>query len=347
MSESIYRAGIIGLGFIGAADQISGDRIGQRVTDLDGTHLTALSGHPRIQLVAGSSRDEGRRQRFASRTDARTYSDWAEMLANERLDLVSIANCAPLHAETTVACAGHGVRAIYCEKPMATRLADAERMVLACKGAKTLLVINHNRRFNPNYRRLRAFVASGGLGELTSASLQWGAGRLAGTGTHMFDALQMLTGRSVRFVSASLDMSGKPDCRGPEFKDPGGWGLLRLNGGIITTLDASDYGRTPARIILNGTEGRALTGGADVGIEHWNGKTETWPSLRQQQTSMDHAVAEIVDALDGTETFPYPVEDAVSAFETILACHASHRRSSAWTELPLSAADRDIEVYAA
>ena len=347
MIEPIYRAAIIGLGFIGAADQISGDRIGQRVTDLDGTHLMALKGNPRIQLVAGSSRDEERRQRFASRTGARTYPDWAEMLASEQLDLVSIANCAPLHAETTVACAAHGVRAVYCEKPMATRLRDIERMILACNQAGALLVINHNRRFNPNYRRLRAFVAGGGLGELTSASLQWGAGRLAGTGTHMFDALRMLTGRSVLSVSATLDTSGKPDCRGSEFKDPGGWGLLRLNGGLITTLDAADYGRTPVRLILNGTGGRALTGGENVTVEHWNGKTETWTGLRQQQTSMDRAVAEIVATLDGAAPFPYPADDAVNAFETIVACHASHARTAAWTELPLSAIDREIEVYAA
>jgi predicted dehydrogenase len=347
MSEPIYRAGIIGLGFIGAADQTSGDRIGQLVTDLDGTHLAALKGHPRIQLVAGSSRDEGRRQRFAAKTGARTYASWEDMLGNERLDLVSIANCAPLHAVITVACAGQGVRAIYCEKPMATCLADAEWMILACKQAGSLLVINHNRRFNPNYRRLRAFVVAGGLGKLTSASLQWGAGRLGGTGTHMFDALRMVTTRSVLSVSATLDMSGKPDCRGPEFKDPGGWGLLRLNDDLISTLDAPDYARTPARLILNGTEGRAVTGGQEVTIEHWNGMRETWPTLRQQQTSMDRAVAEIVDALAGRAPFPYLPEEAMSAFETIVACHASHARSAAWTEVPLSAADRDIEVHAA
>src|SRR5436309_2286582 len=52
-----YRAGILGLGFIGAADQVSGDALGQKVTDLDGTHLAALTGNPRIQLVAGASRD--------------------------------------------------------------------------------------------------------------------------------------------------------------------------------------------------------------------------------------------------------------------------------------------------
>jgi hypothetical protein len=56
-SAATYRAGIIGLGFIGARDQVSGDALGQQVRDLDGTHLAALAHCPRIKLVAGSSRD--------------------------------------------------------------------------------------------------------------------------------------------------------------------------------------------------------------------------------------------------------------------------------------------------
>ena len=47
MATATYRVGIIGLGFIGGADQASGDAIGQVVANLDGTHAEALSGHPR------------------------------------------------------------------------------------------------------------------------------------------------------------------------------------------------------------------------------------------------------------------------------------------------------------
>ena len=49
MSDPTYRAGIIGLGFIGGGDQVSGDRLGQRVTNLDGNHRETLSNHPRFQ----------------------------------------------------------------------------------------------------------------------------------------------------------------------------------------------------------------------------------------------------------------------------------------------------------
>lgn len=338
-----YRAGIIGLGFIGAADQVSGDALGQRVADLDGTHVAALAGNPRVELVAGSSRDEGRRQRFQQRTGCRTFADWRELLDHERLDMVSIATYAPTHAEIAAACAERGVRAVYCEKPIATRLADAERMQASCARAGTLLAINHNRRFNPNYRRLRDAVAAGVLGDLTSVNLQWGTGRLGNVGTHLIDAMLMLTGRSVRSVSGTLDPAGKPDCRGAAFRDPGGWGLLRLDGGLMATVDAADLARLPARLSLNGTLGRATTGSMEVAIDFNDGRREAWPAPSDGRSSMDRAVAEIVAWLDG-EAFPYPATAAVHALETILAFHASHDRRAAWVDLPLAGSDREREL---
>ena len=344
MTNATYRAGIIGLGFIGGADQVSGDALGQRVPDLDGTHFASLFNHPRVNLVAGSSRDVGRRERFAQRAEATTYADWQELLDQEALDIVSVATYAPVHAEPTVACAKQGVRAIYCEKPIATRLSDAERMIEACDEAGALLVLNHQRRFNLNHRRLRELIAADGLGGLTSASLQWGSGRLGNVGTHMIDALLMLTGRKIEAVSATLDLAGKPDCRGPAFRDPGGWGVIRLEGGIMVTVDAGDYATVPGQITLNGTEGRATSDGSSIVLEYWDGRREHWGSTNDGVSGMDRAVAEIVTWLDDGSEFPYPASEAINTLEAIVGFHASHARNAAWTELPLSGADRDREV---
>ena len=344
MTGSIYRGGIVGLGFIGGADQVSADALGQRVEDLDGTHLDAMLNYPRVELVAGSSRDAGRRERFAQRTSARTYADWREMLEHERLDIVSIATYAPQHADIAVACAQRGVRVIYCEKPMATNLADAERMLSAARDSKSLLVINHNRRFQPNFRQMRDRIAAGDLGDLTSASVAWGTGRLGNVGTHMFNAVTMLVGRRVEAVSATLDLAGRPDCRGAEFHDPGGWGLLRFEGGLIATFDAGDYGKLPAAITINGTQGRAITVAGSIELEYWNGRNDHWWCPPGHETSMDRAMAEIVAWLEGEAAFPDAPENSRHTLETIVACHASHQRNAAWTSLPLAGADREIEV---
>ena len=344
MAASNYRAGIIGLGFIGGGDQVSGDALGQQVADLDGTHLAALTKHSRVDLVAGSSRDEGRRQRFSERTSLPAYAEWRELIENENLDIVSIATYAPVHAEITAACAAAGCRAIYCEKPIATCLADAQRMVDACDQAGSILVINHNRRFQLNHRRLREHIAAGNLGDLTSAALQWSSGRLGNVGTHMFDALRMVSGREIRAVSGTLDLAGKPDCRGPEFSDPGGWGVMRLEGDFMATVDAMDYSRVPGSTIVNGTSGRALISGDEITLEYWDGTRDHWPDPNLENSGMDRAIAEIVDALDGNIAFPYPGVEGLRTLEAIVAFHASHARNAAWTELPLTGADRDIVV---
>lgn len=344
MPEQRYRAAIIGLGYIGGADQVSGDALGQLVKDLDGSHFEALSKAPRIDLVAGSSRDEGRRQRFAARAQARTYADWRAMLAQEKPDIVSVATYAPQHAEITIACAESGVRAIYCEKPIATRLPDAERMVQTCRAAGALLVINHNRRFHPNFRRLRDLIAAGTLGDVTSACLQWTSGRLGGVGTHMIDALCMVTGRKVSAVSGALDLAGRPDCRGPQFHDPGAWGVMQMDNGIKVFVNAPDYGSIPLQLVINGSKGRATVMDNAVTLDFWDGRRDHWPDGGRDPSSMDQAVSEIVAWLDGRAPFSYPAQEAVDTLEAILAFHASHKQNGAWVPLPLRAEDRQLEV---
>jgi predicted dehydrogenase len=339
-----YKAGIIGLGYIGAADQVSGDVLGQKVVDLDGTHVGALYGHSQVDVVAGSSRDEGRRERFAARTGARTYADWRELLEREELDIVSVATYANVHAEPTVGCAESGVRAIYCEKPVAQTVPDAERMLRACADAGALLVLNHQRRFTSVVRRLQDHVKDSGLGDLTSVNAQWPNGRLGNVGSHVFDNVYMLTGRRIEAVSATLDLAGKPDARGRQFADPGGWGTMRLEGGLMMTVDATDYGKAPWDLRINGSEGRAFVGSKDVRIEYWDGRAEHWTNEDQQGTGMDVAVREIVDWLDHGTAFPCDPSEPVHVLEAIAAFHASHAKNSAWVELPLKGSDRDIVV---
>ena len=65
--------------------------------------------------------------------------------------------------------------------------------------------------------------------------------------------MQMLTGRRIAAVSGTLDLAAKPDCRGTDFHDPGGWGLMRLDNGVMVTIDGSDYATMPYRVTVSGT----------------------------------------------------------------------------------------------
>src|SRR5229473_7478565 len=103
-----YRAGIIGCGSIATA------------------HARAYQSVPGIELVAAADPVERARGAFQEKfAIPRIHAEAAEMLRSERLDFVSICLWHPLHAEFTLLAAEHGPRAILCEKPMATCLAEA------------------------------------------------------------------------------------------------------------------------------------------------------------------------------------------------------------------------------
>ena len=136
-----------------------------------------------------------------------------------------------------------------------------------------------------------------------------------------------------------------PDCRGAEFRDPGGWGVLRLGDHLPVTVDAADHSRVPARITLNGTQGGVCVCGQEVLFTSWDGQSEQPPSRRDALSSMDRAVAEIVNGLDERRSESPTAESARRTLEAILAFHASHARNGAWTPLPLQDADRHIVVH--
>jgi predicted dehydrogenase len=95
------------------------------------------------------------------------YPNWRELLANERIDVVSV--CTPhfLHAPMTVAAAQAG-KHVICEKPMAMTVGEAHEMIEACKEHKVKLSVG-SERFNPRHRFLHDKV----LPEIGKVTFSW------------------------------------------------------------------------------------------------------------------------------------------------------------------------------
>src|SRR5262245_14895408 len=97
-------------------------------------------------LVAAYSRDQGRADAFAERHAARAaYSKLADLLNDSRVDGVFVCSPNVLHAEHVIQAARAG-KHVLCEKPMATTIADAARMVQACRAARVKLGVAFNLR---------------------------------------------------------------------------------------------------------------------------------------------------------------------------------------------------------
>lgn len=344
-----YRAAVIGLGFIGAGDEVSAAAIGQSVQGLGGSvHADVLHAHPRTVLCAGANRDAGKRDRFSRRFGGRpaVYEDWRRLLEAEKPDIVSVSTSSGTHAEIAVACAEAGVRAILCEKPIATRLSDADRMIAACASRGALLAVNHNRRWHPVYLEARRRIASGALGDLRTMWARWATGRLGCVGTHVLDALCLLSGRKPVGVLGELDPTGTPDCRGPAYRDPGGWGAVLFEGGLRAHVDAGEDNPRSAgiEIRLEGTLGRMVVKDAGFTVQAWSGGPEETCPCPQGVVTLRGCVDEAVRWLDGGGSFSSRGEEARADLEIIMGFHASHGRGGKRVGLPLVGLDREIEV---
>ena len=189
----MYRAGVIGCRGIGAA------------------HATGIMDSDQAVLVAGCDLDQDTFNEFRQRWPDREiayYSNHREMLEKEALDLVTVATSDHRHADLVVDAAEAGARGIFCEKPLATNLADAARMIAACEANQTLLSVDHTRRFQPLWRHTKEQIVDQGI----IGPVQYIVGTLCGpramlfrNGTHTLDAICYYANSQPQWVSAELE----------------------------------------------------------------------------------------------------------------------------------------------
>lgn len=194
MSASL-RLGIVGVGFMGEK------------------HARAAAALAGAELVAVADRDAGRAQEVARRFDAQPFSDYRRMLREARLDALVVATSDAEHLSPTLAALEAGL-AVLLEKPIATTLADAERIAAAAQETGVPLLVGHVVRFDPRYRAVKRAVEDGELGQLeciraSRLNLAQQQRRLGGRvsvllflGVHDFDLLRWLTGSEARSVYA-------------------------------------------------------------------------------------------------------------------------------------------------
>lgn len=97
---------------------------------------------------------------------ARWTTNWREVVADPRVDVVDITTPNSLHAEMAIAAAQAG-KHIYCEKPLATTSADAARIVAAVAKSGVISIVGFNYLKNPAQAFARQLIESGDLGEIT------------------------------------------------------------------------------------------------------------------------------------------------------------------------------------
>ncbi|WP_338480460.1 Gfo/Idh/MocA family oxidoreductase [Rhodococcus sp. DN22] len=147
MSASVA-VGLIGAGWIG---RFHGESVALRI--------------PGTRLVAVADPAPGAAASLIERVspDARAYTDALELIADPTVEAVLISTPASTHTDLVVAAAEAG-KHVFCEKPMALTLEDADRAIGACAANNVALQVGFNRRFAADFTAAHDVITAGGIG---------------------------------------------------------------------------------------------------------------------------------------------------------------------------------------
>ncbi|MGC9520502.1 MAG: Gfo/Idh/MocA family protein [Anaerolineae bacterium] len=137
---------------------------------------------------------------------ARISSDLDATLEAVKPDMVFDCTVPTAHHSVTLTALRHGCHVLG-EKPLADTLGHAREMIAAAQASDRLYAVMQNRRYDPNIRRLKAFLDSGVLGRVTTVNCDFYIGAhfggfrdhmehvlLVDMAIHTFDAARLLTG---------------------------------------------------------------------------------------------------------------------------------------------------------
>ena len=195
-----YRIGIIGAS--GRGDY--GHHLDLVWRDVPGTEIIAIAdAEPRGREAAG--------KRLGVSI---LYEDYRQMLAREKLDVVTVApRWLDDREAMVIACADAGCH-VLCEKPFAIDAASADRMLSACRAANIKSAVVHQQRAMPGIHELQSRLADGRLGQILALRARGKEdGRAGGedmmvVGCHIFDLMVLLAGRP-RWASAEVLQDGR------------------------------------------------------------------------------------------------------------------------------------------
>lgn len=289
----------------------------------------------------------------------RVFADYRALLdAVPDLDLVSVVSNGPTHAEIAIEAMTRGVPRVLCEKPIATRLSDADRVIACAAQHGARLSVNHARRWSADYARIRELIASGAIGRLRHSYFSCGSTGLGNFVSHAFDTMRFLFECEPVSVTAWIDQAATPNPRGASFADPGGHGVVLFEGGQRGMFDASEDTGVQYVFNLVGEYGRIVIDelSRTWSVRRRSDDTRSAPLTRYGSPFVDEPFEPVEDYDLVTLTRRALVElagggplsctglDGRRALEMVVACHESHAAGHRPVALPLTGAALEREI---
>jgi myo-inositol 2-dehydrogenase/D-chiro-inositol 1-dehydrogenase len=326
MGMNAVRIGVAGVGRIGAFHAAT---------------LSGLGPDGLVEEVWVTDAVPSAAQLLAEQGGYRVAADFSELLS--RVDGVVITTPTTTHADLLRQAIAARVPT-FCEKPVATTLAETIELVGVVEAGGVEVQIGFQRRYDQGYRRAREAVASGELGFLhtiranthdqsppPAAYIPTSGGLFRDCGIHDFDIIRYVTGRE---VASAYGIGAN---KGDDFFTAGGdvdtcAALLRLDDDTLATVTATRYngGGHDVRLEVMGSRGTIGVGydeslalrSAETGADYPKGP-QKWSFMERFQPAYQRELATFTEVVAGKRTSPCTVRDALQAFRVAEACDAS------------------------
>lgn len=149
--------GLIGTGYMGKCHALAWNAVAPVFGDVARPRLVHLA-----DVEAGLAAHQASALGFE-----RSTGNWRDVIADPDVDVVSITTPNAFHPEMAIAALEAG-KHVWCEKPMAPELADAERMAEAARSSGKVAALGYNYIQNPLVRHIGTLLAEGTIGEVHS-----------------------------------------------------------------------------------------------------------------------------------------------------------------------------------
>ncbi|PAD75156.1 Gfo/Idh/MocA family protein [Paenibacillus campinasensis] len=136
-------------------------------------HVNAWHAHPDVEIHAVCDVIKEKADAVAAQYDIpHVYTDYLELINNEEIDMIDICTGNIYHSEIAIAALEAG-KHVFCEKPDAINVEEAEKMLAASEKSGKVLMTMRNNRFRAHAQFLKKYITAGHMGEIYTGRCGW------------------------------------------------------------------------------------------------------------------------------------------------------------------------------
>jgi len=289
------------------------------------------------------------------------FANHEELFSSAAPDAVIIATWTPSHNEIAIDAVKNGSRCVVLEKPVSHSLKETRKLLEECKKNNAKLIVNHERRFDSRYRKVKTMIENGLLGEIRTINARIltgpyrgggnpleGGGPLLHDGTHLVDICRFFLG-DIDTVRGEFRRFGRKngyeDMAAAWLKTAGGADIFIEAGGgcAYFVFELEIFGTRGKVLIGNGYEKFYKNAKSALYINFNDLKETAFPKFKKDNC-FTNLYREVKDILDGKDiALTSSGTDGYKALEIVHAIYYSAYKNGKTIRLPVSPEKVNIE----